>query len=289
MQLFFTYIYSNDDSYSYGDPANQTWPLTFSSKRSRTVARNLIKDGDLVFGVVSSNPGHGAVVPEQFKGRVVCVWQMTRHNALLTDYKADWTDFDLQWPYALQPIRVWEIKDAPLFRELDGYDQTTHTFRSVSSIEHVNETLAQSLLSVFRENANEVNLLPYKYPAMQQRNAILRQRHPVRTEGYSVPPAQQDELNYVYVATLGKGSKTLKIGHSTDPEARVESFNKYRLSSELQWRLAVKEPRGSAQQAVKAEAALGEIYAQYRTEANNNEIYVGISASDVLARLATMP
>ena len=288
MNVFFTYIYSEEDGYVYGDPENEAWPLTFSHESARSIARNMIADGDLVFGVVSSNPGHGAVVPEHFKGRVVRVWQVTRQAALLTDYDRDWSDFDLQWPYALRPIRTWEIADPPLFRELAGYDSATHTLRSVSSTERVNEALGQSLLSVFQDRANEVRLPPFKFPALQQRDEILRQRHPVRIEGYSVAPADEGALNYVYVATLGKNGKTLKIGHATDPEERVRSFNDYRLSTEPQWILAVKEPRGPVHDAVRAEAALGEIFAAYRTERNNNEIYVGLSAFDVHVKLATM-
>ena len=90
------------------------------------------------------------------------------------------------------------------------------------------------------------------------------------------------------MATLAKGSKTLKIGHSTDPEERVSSFNKYRLSSEPQWQLEVSQPFGPVQNAVRAEATLGELFAAHRTDANNNEVYLGLGATDVLARLATM-
>jgi hypothetical protein len=45
---------------------------------------------------------------------------------------------------------------------------------------------------------------------------------------------------------------------------------------------------GTVGNAVKAEAALGEEFAKFRTEANNNEIFVGVDAVDVLAKLATM-
>lgn len=288
MRVFFTYIYGRGETYTFGGRANKGWPLTFSNSSARSMARNIVSDGDLVFGVISSSPGHGAVVPEKQKGRLVSVWQVTRQNSLLTDYDIELSDYDLQWPYALQPIRTWEISDPPKFKSLAGYDSNTHTLRSVSSAEYVNETLAQSMLAVFKEQANEVALAAYKYPAMQQRNETLRQKHPVRIEGYTVPPTDRDALNYVYVATLGKGTKTLKIGHSTDPEERVSSFNKYRLSSEPQWQLEVSQPFGPVQNAVRAEATLGELFAAHRTEANNNEVYLGLGATDVLARLATM-
>lgn len=289
MNVFFTYVYASHGEEDLSGSADKIgWPLTFSSKSGRSTARNMVKEGDLVFGVVSSSPGHNVIVPDEFKGRVKSAWQVTRHNALLTDYKVNATDWDLQWPYALQPIRTWEILDAPLFRELKGYDSGTHTLRSVSSIENVNEELAVSLLRLLEEQAKEIEMAEFRFSSMQQRNLTLRQKHPVRIEGYSVDPVEQDELNYVYVATLGKGSKNLKIGHSTNPKERVESFNKFRLSDEKQWILHTAQPMGAVGNAVKAEAALGEEFAKFRTEANNNEVFVGVDAVDVLAKLATM-
>ncbi|SHE29499.1 T5orf172 domain-containing protein [Litoreibacter ascidiaceicola] len=289
MNVFFTYVYASHGKDDLEGAVKKIgWPLTFSSKSGRSMARNMVKEGDIVFGVVSSSPGHDVIVPEEFKGRVKSAWQVTRQNALLTDYKVNATDWDLQWPYALQPIRTWEILDAPLFRELDGYDAKTHTLKSVSSVEHVNEELAGSLLGIMKAQGNEIPMAEFRFTSMQQRNLALRQKHPVRIEGYSVEPIDSDELNYVYIATLGKGTKNLKIGHSSTPNERVEHFNKYRLSDEKQWQLHTAQPMGSVQNAVKAEATLGEVFAKFRTEVNNNEIYVGLDAMDVLARLATM-
>ena len=126
MNVFFTYIYTpGGRDYKYGSEGNIGWPLTFSNKGARSTAQNLLTEGDIVFGVVSRNPGHGAIVPEEWKGRVLQAWQMTKQNALLTDYKVQVTDWDLQWPYALQPIRTWEIPDAPEFRDLEGYDASS--------------------------------------------------------------------------------------------------------------------------------------------------------------------
>ncbi|MDP2581335.1 GIY-YIG nuclease family protein [Shimia thalassica] len=289
MNIFFTYIYASHGQESLSGASEKIgWPLTFSNKGGRSMARNMVKEGDIVFGVVSSSPGHDVIVPEEFKGRVKSAWQVTRHNALLTDYLVNATDWDLQWPYALQPIRTWEILDAPLFRELDGYDSETHTLKSVSSVERVNEELAGSLLRVLKEQAKEIEMAEFRFATMQQRNLTLRQKHPVRIEGYTVDPVDHEEQNYVYIATLGKGSKNLKVGHSTNPKERVESFNKFRLSDEKQWHLEFSQPMGAVQNAVRAEALLGEEFAKFRTEANNNEIYVGVAASDVFSKLATM-
>lgn len=289
MNVFFTYIYTpGGQYYEYGSSGNIGWPLTFSNKGGRTVARNLLAEGDIVFGVVSQTPGHGAVVPEALKGRVLQAWQMTTQNALLTDYEVETTDWDLQWPFALQPIRTWEIPNAPLFRDLEGYDASTHTLQSVSSIERVNAELAANLLQILKDHAIEVEMAEFKFATMQQRNEQLRQRHPIRIAGYEVDPIQEGELNYVYIATLGKNSKIVKIGHATNPNERVESFNKYRLTSESQWVMHTRQPIGSVQKAVMAEATLGEAFAQFRTEKNNNEIYIGLNAIDVAIKLATI-
>jgi hypothetical protein len=289
MNVFFTYIYASHGEESLSGASEKIgWPLTFSNKGGRSTARNMVKEGDIVFGVVSSSPGHDVIVPEEFKGRVKSAWQVTRHNALLTDYLVNATDWDLQWPYALQPIRTWEILDAPLFRELDGYDSETHTLKSVSSVERVNEELAGSLLRVLKDQAKEIEMADFRFPTMQQRNLTLRQKHPVRIQGYTVDPIDHDEPNFVYIATLGKGSKNLKIGHSTSPQERVESFNKFRLSDEKQWHLHTAQPMGSVKTAVKAEASLGQSFESFRTEANNNEVYIGLDAIDVLAKLATI-
>ncbi len=289
MRVFFTYIYTpGGREYVYGAEGNIGWPLTFSNKGARSTARNLLNDGDLVFGVVSRTPGHGAVVPEEWKGRVLQTWQMTRQNALLTDYKVEATDWDLQWPYALQPIRTWEIPDAPEFRDLEDYDASTHTFQSVSSIEGVNDILAASLLAVLKKKAREVQMAKFKFLAMQQRNETLRQLHPIRIDGYEVAPIQRDQVNYVYIATLGKGSNILKIGHTIDPDERLEALNKYRVTGEPQWVLHTHQPIGTVEEAVKAEAALGQIFERFRTQPHNQEIYVGVNASDVLAKLATI-
>ena len=60
------------------------------------------------------------------------------------------------------------------------------------------------------------------------------------------------------------------------------------LSDEKQWHLHTAQPMGSVKTAVKAEASLGQSFESFRTEANNNEVYIGLDAMDVLAKLATM-
>ncbi|BBU58446.1 hypothetical protein KU6B_47110 [Mameliella alba] len=56
MRVFFTYIYGRGETYTFGGRANTGWPLTFSNSAARSMARNILSDGDLVFGVISSSP-----------------------------------------------------------------------------------------------------------------------------------------------------------------------------------------------------------------------------------------
>jgi len=100
-------------------------------------------------------------------------------------------------------------------------------------------------------------------------------------------PIGADVRHSIYIATLGKGGRTLKIGHAQDARKRVQEFNKFRLSSEKQWVLHTDQQIGLAQYAIQIEKYLGELFAKYRTEPNNNEVYVDLDAMDVATKLAT--
>ena len=121
---------------------------------------------------------------------------------------------------------------------------------------------------------------------MVNRVKQLRQKHPFALNGYTVQP-NTNATNSIYIATLGKGGRTLKIGHAQDASQRISEFNKYRLSSEPQWRLHTDQPIGSVQDAIEVEKYLGEQFAKFRTEANNNEVYIGLDAIEVATKLAT--
>ncbi|GAW37393.1 hypothetical protein RA2_04476 [Roseovarius sp. A-2] len=284
--VFFTYVWG-----SHGERGS---PLTFTSKQNRTVALRSTQEGDFVFGVVSRSPGDPDVqIPEELKGRVINVWQISHSTADTAEFgieaRNSWDkleDGSYRWPFALQPIRTWIIRDAPEFRELPGYTPATHTQRAITTVQEVGDELAATLKDLIATNGEELEVMTPRYQTMASRVQQLRQKHPFALNGYTVQP-NAGATNSIYIATLGKGGRTLKIGHAQDASQRVAEFNKYRLSSEPQWTLHTDQPIGSVQDAIEIEKYLGEAFATYRTEPNNNEVYLGLDAIDVATKLAT--
>ncbi|MFD0981148.1 GIY-YIG nuclease family protein [Tropicimonas aquimaris] len=284
--VFYTYV--------WGTHGERGSPLTFTSKQNRTAAIRSTQGGDLVFGVVSRSPGDPDVqIPDAIKGRVINVWQISHSAADTAEFGIEarnaWDkleDGSYRWPFALQPIRTWIIRDAPEFRDLPGYTPATHTQRAITTVQEVSENLAATLKDLLQTNGEELEVMTPRYLTMANRVQQLRQKHPFALNGYSVQP-NAEATNSIYIATLGKGGRTLKIGHAQDAASRVAEFNKYRLSSEPQWILHTDQAIGSVQDAIEIEKYLGELFARYRTEPNNNEVYVGLDAIDVALKLAT--
>ncbi len=284
--VFYTYV--------WGTHGERGSPLTFTSKQNRTAAIRSTQEGDLVFGVVSRSPGDPDVqIPDAIKGRVINVWQISHSAADTAEFGIEarnaWDkleDGSYRWPFALQPIRTWIIRDAPEFRDLPGYTPATHTQRAITTVQEVSEELAATLKDLLQTNGEELEVMTPRYLTMANRVQQLRQKHPFALNGYSVQP-NAEATNSIYIATLGKGGRTLKIGHAQDAASRVAEFNKYRLSSEPQWTLHTDQAIGSVQDAIEIEKYLGEVFARYRTEPNNNEVYVGLDAIDVALKLAT--
>lgn len=284
--VFYTYV--------WGTHGERGSPLTFTSKQNRTAAIRSTQEGDLVFGVVSRSPGDPDVfIPDAIKGRVINVWQISHSAADTAEFgieaRNSWDkleDGSYRWPFALQPIRTWIIRDAPEFRDLPGYTPATHTQRAITTVQKVGEELAATLKDLLQTNGEELEVMTPRYLTMANRVQQLRQKHPFALNGYSVQ-LNAEATNSIYIATLGKGGRTLKIGHAQDAATRVAEFNKYRLSSEPQWILHTDQAIGSVQDAIEIEKYLGELFAKYRTEPNNNEVYVGLDAIDVALKLAT--
>lgn len=285
--VFYTYV--------WGSHGRRGGPLTFTSKQNRTVAIRSTQEGDLVFGVVSRNPGDPTVqIPDELKGRVVNVWQISHSTADTADFGIEarnaWDkleDGTYRWPYALQPIRTWAIRDAPEFRKLPGYTPSTHTQRAITTVQEVGDELAATLKDLLATNGEELEVMTPRYQTMAGRVQQLRQKHPFALNGYTVEP-DADATNSIYIATLGKGGRVLKIGHAQDAKQRVSEFNRFRLSTEPQWVLHTDQPIGSVQDAIEMEKYLGEAFARYRTEPNNNEVYVDLDPMAVLTKLATV-
>lgn len=285
--VFYTYV--------WGPHGHRGWPLTFTSKQNRTVAIRSTQEGDLVFGVVSRNPGDPDVqIPDELRGRVVNVWQISHSTADTAEFgieaRNSWDkleDGSYRWPFALQPIRTWIIRDAPVFRELPGYTPSTHTQRAITTVQKVDDELAATLKNLLMTNGEELEVMTPRFQTMASRVQQLRQKHPFALNGYSVQP-NVEATNSIYIATLGKGSRILKIGHAQDAKQRVSEFNKFRLSNEPQWVLHTDQPIGSVQDAIEIERYLGELFAKHRTEPNNNEVYVDLDPMTVLTKLATV-
>ena len=285
--VFFTYVWG-----AFGDKGG---PLTFTSKANRTTALNDLKDGDFVVGIISRTPGDPRIViHEDDKGRVGNVWQISRRTADTADYgieaHAEWDrtdDGSYRWPYALQPIRTWLIEEPPEFRALPGYTNATHTQKAITSVQRVDDALAVSLMALLEAQGKELEPLEPRLAAMSGAMRKLRQRHPFALNAYDVHP-DADALHYIYVATLGPNSTTLKIGHSADPKARIAGFNTHRLASERQWELAFTQPMGVVQKAISAERALGIRFDEKRTEPNNGEVFHGLDAGTVISAIVDL-
>ncbi|PBB84549.1 GIY-YIG nuclease family protein [Mesorhizobium sp. WSM3876] len=285
-KVFYTYV--------WGSHGRQGAPLTFTSKQNRTMAIRSTQEGDLVFGVVSRNPADPNVqIPEKLKGCVISVWQISHSSADTAEFGISPTnnwdrlaDGSYRWPYALQPFRTWIIRDAPEFRDLSGYTSSTHTQRAITTVQELDEKLSATLTDLLAARGEELEVMTPRYQTMAARVQQLRQKHPFALKGYSVEPTTV-ATNYIYVATLGRGGRTLKIGHAQDATQRIEEFNKFRLSSEPQWVLHTNQPIGSIQDAIEVEKYLGQTFAKFRTEPNNNEVYIGLDPMVVLLKLAT--
>lgn len=285
--VFYTYV--------WGGHGSRGLPLTFTSKANRTIAIRAMNEGDFVFGVVSRNPGDpNVVIPEEQKGRVINVWQISHTSADTVEFgveaRGTW-DLDeagnYRWPYALQPIRTWILKDAPEFRLLPGYSSTTHTQQAITSVQRVEGELAQTLLERLAETGHELPVMTPRAQVMEGRLRQMKQRHPFRLNGYAVEPSANETYG-ICIATLGKRSGILKIGHAADAVSRVREFNKYRCSNEPQWELHTDQPIGGVRDAIDVERQLGELFERHRTEPNNNEIFVGLDPTQVLMALASM-
>lgn len=285
MRCHFTYV--------WGGHVDKGSPITFTSKANRTLSIRNCDEGDLVFGVVSRNPGDPTVaIREEDRGKLVSAWQVSHITADTADFGIEASNFwertsdgEYRWPYALQPIRAWRIEDAPEFRNLPGYTNNTHTQRAVSALQEVDGELAKALIATLKTSGSQLQVLTPRFKVIAAQVNKLKQRHPFAKSDYSVE-VDQDTLISVYIATLGNRSDILKVGHSKNAAARVESFNKFRLSNEAQWKLHTDQPIGSIEEAIDVENALGDFFTQYRTEENNAEIYVGVQATDVLLKLA---
>lgn len=284
--IFYTYVWGTDPMAGR--------PVIFTSKANRTLALRSSKEGDLVIGVASTNPGNpNVIIPEDIKGRVVVAWQISHISADTTSYGigvANSWDLDeagqYRWPYAMHAFRVWFIENAPRFKDLPGYTNQTHSQRAITSIQRVEGELSGSIRDLIHSNGKPLEIIMPSNMTLRARMKLLAQKHPFARNQYTVTP-DPDALYFIYAAELGKCSNIFKIGHAQNGYARVQEFNKYRLRREAQWELRVNQPIGSVEEAIEVEKHLGTVFANCRTE-DNQEIFVGLKEGDVLSHLSKL-
>lgn len=283
-KIFFTYVWG-------GNP-NRGSPIIFANKANRTMAINSSQIGDLVFAVVSKNPSDPKVqIAEDIKGTVINAWQITHMTATTDDFGIKPTHTwerdesgEYKWPFALQPLRAWVFDTRIKFNAIEGYGPATHTQKAISTIQEVTGPLAGNLRELITRHGREVKVLEPNTAALRGKLKSLTQKHPFAGSEYSVKP-NLSAITSVYIATLGKGGRTIKIGHAQNSTERVENFNKYRLSSEKQWILHSSQEIGTVQEAIEVEKKLGTIFASNRTESHNLEIFTNLDADYVLMEL----
>lgn len=90
--------------------------------------------------------------------------------------------------------------------------------------QELDEKLSATLTDLLAARGEELEVMTPRYQTMAARVQQLRQKHPFALKGYSVEP-NTVATNCIYVATLGRGGRTLKIGHAQDATQRIEEFN----------------------------------------------------------------
>ncbi|WP_108836709.1 GIY-YIG nuclease family protein [Tateyamaria sp. Alg231-49] len=279
-RVFYTYIWGSAAGSSKG------YPMTFTGKGPRTMAIHRSQPGDLVFGIVSNAPTSGAPIDPKLAGRVACVWQITHATADTTDFgitsQSEWDvdeDGNYRWPYALRAMRIWGIETLPLFRELTGYTNKTHHMDAVTSIREVSDP--KLIASLMELQTIEVEPMQPQFSSMEGQVIKLLNKH---RNPYSVEPKNHD-FWYVYVLTLGDA---VKIGYSHNPQSRRDAYNLGRLPDrgEKLWELKATQPYPSEQAAQAVEAELHRAFSACVTQ-HNQEVFVGVDAMDVMARIAT--
>lgn len=281
-KVFFTYVWGG-----VGDPA---WPLTFSNKAARTSARRLLADGDLVFTVGTK----GEPTEAQYQGRVCGLFQLSDMEVNTIDYDMPKNlrspEFDnvLKFPYALQPLRVWEIlPHNNVFASLVGPLTPVQHLQAQTHLVELDRDLALPLLSLRRRQValaypkNEFGLARIK-----QKQSKLAPKHQGSFSG-----AFKDHSDWrVYTLVLrDRTGKTLavKVGYAHDPAIRADGYN-FPLANEvtgLRWDVDANQLVSSEDVAREVEQRILQKFSLNKLS-SNGEILVGVHPTSVLAEIA---
>jgi len=283
-KVFFTYI--------WGPPGDPAWPLTFAKKAARTIARNSLSEGDIVFTVGTNREPTAS----QYRKRVLGAYKVSDLEVNTRDYAEVLADRDLEldpatrFPYALHPIAVWEIVDPDnMFSSLVGPLTPSHHLRAQTSVVELDAEVARPLLKLQRRPANMAEpktLLGRGLVA--QKNSKLAPKH----EGAFTGQFADHEIWYVYVLALQDNRKrdlAFKIGYAHEPDNRCDAYNSSmaREVTGLVWRVALKQPTSSEDEARSVEQSLLRHFAKHKL-ASNGEIVSGVMEQTISSELATI-
>ncbi len=267
-RVFFTYV--------WGAPGEPASPLTFASKASRTQARNVLTEGDLVFTVCTRREP----TPSDLWGRVVGLFCVSDLEVNTQDYelprRLDRPEFDAitRFPFALHPLNVWEITSPDnMFSELVGPLTSTHHLQAQSNLVELDAATAAPLMALSRREVEpEWPKSEFGRGLVARKNSKLAPKH----QGTFTGAFADHSIWFVYTLVLRNASGkalAVKVGYSNDPRARAEVHN-VPLATEvtgLEWSVDLQQPASSEDMARTVEQAVLRKYDRHRL-ASNGEI-----------------
>ncbi len=282
-RVFFTYV--------WGPPGNPAWPLTFASKASRTHARKVLTEGDLVFTVCTKSE---PTLPEHW-GRVSGLFRVSDLEVNTADYdlprRMDRLEFDsvARFPYALHPITVWEITSPHnMFAELVGPLTPTHHVQAQSRIVELDPLTAEPLLALARvEVPPALPRTEFGMGRVLQKNSKLAPKH----QGTFTGSFADYAVWFVYTLVLRDRNKkplAVKVGYSNDPQSRADAHNAP-LAHEvtgLRWEVDLRQPTSTEDAARDVEQAVLRQFSSHRLP-SNGEILKGIDPMSVAVAIGT--
>lgn len=282
-RVFFTYV--------WGPPGNPAWPLTFANKASRSHAKKVLTDGDLVFTVCTK----GEPTSPEHWGRVGGVFQVSDLEVNTQDYdlprKRDRPEYDsvTRFPYALHPIAVWEIASSEnIFSELVGPLTPAQHLQAQSKIVELDACAAEPLLNLTRREVRPaMPATEFGAGRVALKNSKLAPKHHGSFSGIF----GEHETWFVYTLVLRDARKkvlAVKIGYSNAPEDRAASHNGPMASeiTGLFWSVDLKQPTSSEDAARDVEQTILKRYSAHRL-GSNGEIIAGIDPQAVAVAIAT--
>jgi hypothetical protein len=252
-KVFFTYV--------WGSPGEPAWPLTFRDRGSRTHAKRVLSEGDLVFTVCTKTEPS----PVKDWGRVMAVYRVSDLEVNTADYglpsRFGKVGFDsvALFPYALHPISVSEVVSSDnLFSELLGSLTNTHHLQARSRLVELSKTQGRILTNL---RTRPLSLATPESAFGQGRVNLKNSKLAPKHEGAFSGEFRDPETWFVYVMRLvdetGK-VVAVKIGYSGDPKDRASAYN-MAMATEvtgLRWIAAFQQPCATEDQARTVEQAV---------------------------------